>query len=150
MASKGPTRQRLDSHERFDHEVPIMGSSDRAFGLVIGAALAVIGLWPLVTSNRPRGSALALGAVFVLIALARPHLLATLNGAWTRLGVAMHSIISPIVLGLVFYTTLTPIGLLLRMLGKDVIRLKFDRHLSTYWIPRVPPGPPPNTMRRQF
>jgi Saxitoxin biosynthesis operon protein SxtJ len=148
--AKEPSRQRLDSHERFEHQGTTTGSSNRSFGLIIGAALGVIGLWPLVTSNRPRGWALVLGGVFVLTALARPHLLASLNTAWTRLGLAMHRVVSPVVLGLVFYTTLTPIGLLMRMLGKDVLRLKRDPELSTYWIPRVPPGPGSDTMRRQF
>ncbi len=137
-------------HERFDREAPVTGGSNRSFGLVIGAAFAVIGLWPLLGARPPQAWSLALAAVFSLLALGRPQWLAPLNRAWTLLGLAMHRVVSPIVLGLVFYTTVTPIGLLLRALGKDVIPLRFDRSLPTYWIPRVPPGPAPDTMRRQF
>jgi hypothetical protein len=150
MAAPGATRQRLDNHERFDHEEAAAGASDRSFGLVIGAALTTFGLWPLLRANRPWSSLLVLGALFILIALTRPHLLMRLNHAWTRLGLLLHRILSPVVLGLVFYTTLTPIGLILRALGKDVLRLQSDRSVSTYWILRLPPGPPPDTMRRQF
>jgi Saxitoxin biosynthesis operon protein SxtJ len=150
MAAPVAKRERLDLHERFDHQEVAEGGADRSFGLVIGAVLAIFGLWPLLSANRPRLWSLALGAVFIVLALTRPRVLARLNRAWTWVGIGLHRIISPVVLGLVFYTTLTPIGLFLRVLGKDVLRLKFDRSLSTYWILRVPPGPPPDTMRRQF
>jgi hypothetical protein len=53
-------------------------------------------------------------------------------------------------MGLLFYTTVTPTGLIMRLLGKDPLRLQFDRQATTYWIPRCPPGPSPDTMRRQF
>jgi saxitoxin biosynthesis operon SxtJ-like protein len=144
------TETRHDVHERFDGEETVAGASDRSFGVVIGVALLVFGLWPLVRADRPRSSMLALGVLFILIAVTRPRLLARLNQAWTHLGFLLHRIVSPVVLGLLFYTTLTPIAVILRALGKDVLRLKSDRTLSTYWILRVPPGPPPDTMRRQF
>jgi len=142
--------RRPDLHERFDrHEVTTAGS-DRSFGLVIGGAFVIFGLWPVVSANSPRGWSLVLGGVFIVLAVVRPRLLARLNRAWTRLGVALHRVMSPVVLGLVFYTTLTPIGLVLRVLGKDLLRLERDPSLPTYWIARVPPGPAPDTMRRQF
>ncbi len=128
----------------------MVGGSNRSFGLVIAAALAIIGLWPLFTVGRPRLWALGLAVAFVGAALWRPRLLTVLNRGWTLLGAAMHRVVSPVVLGLVFYTTVTPIGLLLRALGKDVLRRRWDGSLTTYWIPRVPPGPAGDTMRRQF
>jgi hypothetical protein len=143
-------RPRSDSHERFDREEATPRGSDRAFGLVIGAAFTILGLWPLLTTGRVRLWALGLAAAFVATALLRPRWLGPLNRVWTRLGLAMHRVVSPVVLGLLFYTTVTPIGLLRRALGKDTLRLRFDPSLPTYWIPRVPPGPAPDTMRRQF
>jgi hypothetical protein len=148
--SPSTKRQRVDVHERFEREEGAAGGSDRSFGLVMGAALAIVGLWPLLHGDRPRGWSLTLAAGFVATALLHPRLLAGLNRAWTWLGLRLHRIVNPIVLGLVFYTTLTPIGVVLRMLGKDVLRLKLDPSAPTYWIPRVPPGPAPDTMRRQF
>jgi len=62
----------------------------------------------------------------------------------------LHACISPVIMGLVFYTTVTPIGLVRRWLGKDPLHLRLDRDAVTYWIERNPPGPPPDTMPRQF
>ena len=62
----------------------------------------------------------------------------------------LHACISPVMMGLVFYTTVTPIGLVRRLLGKDPLRLRLDRDAVTYWIERDPPGPAPDTMPRQF
>jgi hypothetical protein len=138
------------THERLNREEPAAGGSDRSFGLVIGAAFVVIGLWPLLGARGPRLWSLLIAATFVGVALWKPRLLAPLNRGWTRLGLAMHRVTSPVVLGLVFYTTVTPIGLLLRALGKNVLGRRWDASRTTYWIPRVPPGPAGDTMRRQF
>jgi hypothetical protein len=88
--------------------------------------------------------------MFLALALLRPRTLAPLNKLWLMLGLALHACISPVVMTLLFYTTVTPVGLLLRLLGKDVLRLRIDRAGPTYWIERQPPGPAPDTMRRQF
>jgi hypothetical protein len=141
---------RFGIHERLEGDHGTTGGSDRSFGLVIAAALAIIGLWPLLTTGRLRVWALGLAVAFVGAALVRPRVLAPLNRAWTLLGNAMHRVVSPVVLGLVFYTTVTPIALLLRALGKDVLGRRWDGSRTTYWIPRVPPGPAGDTMRRQF
>lgn len=94
--------------------------------------------------------ALVLTAAFFLAALARPRILAPLNRLWLRVGLLLHACLSPVILGLVFYTTVTPIGLVRRLLGADPLRLRLDRDAVTYWIERDPPGPAPDTMRRQF
>lgn len=126
------------------------GSSDRAFGIVFAVVFAVIGLRPVLAGGAIRPWSVALAAVFLAVALLRPRLLAPLNRAWTWLGLLLHHVVNPIVMGVIFYGVVTPIGLLLRMSGKDPLRLRLDRDAATYWIERRPPGPAPGTMRRQF
>jgi hypothetical protein len=77
-------------------------------------------------------------------------MLEPLNRVWSRFGLVLHACISPVIMGLIFYTTVTPIGLVRRWLGADPLRLRLDRDAATYWIERHPPGPAPDTMPRQF
>lgn len=139
-----------ETHERLAVDEVVSGSSNRSFGFTFSVLLACVGLWPLMRGRTVRGWALIVAAAFLLAALARPRVLAPVNRLWLRFGLLLHACISPIIMGLVFYTTLTPIGLVRRMLGKDPLRLRFDRDAVTYWIERHPPGPAPDTMPRQF
>ena len=138
-------------HEEYRREEDGKRPSERSFGLTLGIlALLVAGvmLW-----RQRLVCAVALGAVgalLVLLALVVPAVLRPLNRLWTRFGLLLHAIVTPVVMALLFYLTVTPIGLVMRLLGKDPVRLKFDRAAATYWIVRQPPGPPPETMRRQF
>jgi hypothetical protein len=76
--------------------------------------------------------------------------LSPLNRLWLRLGLLLQRITNPIVLGILFFGTVLPIGLLMRLAGKNPLRLGFDRDARSYWTPRQPPGPAPDTMPRQF
>ena len=89
-------------------------------------------------------------AGFLLVALGFPSILAPLNRLWLRFGLLLHRIVSPLVLGIMFFLVITPMGLLMRAFGKDLLRLKFDRAAASYWIERTPPGPPPESMADQF
>ena len=129
---------------------PKQGSSDRTFGWVMTAFFSLVGLWPLLHGHAWRGWALALAAIFALAAWLMPRLLAPLNRLWTRLGLLLHKITNPIVLGLAFYGVIAPIGLLMRLTGRDPLRLKRDAASASYWIERQPPGPPPSSFPRQF
>ena len=97
-----------------------------------------------------RGWPLGIGVGLLLVALARPRVLAPLNRLWFRLGLLLQGLASPVILGLLFFATVTPIGILMRLVGKTPLRLGFDREATSYWIERQPPGPAPDTMRRQF
>ena len=140
----------VSTHERLDSDEEIKGSSNRAFGLVMAAAFAIGGLAPLVRGHAPRWWCLGITAAFLVVALAKPALLAPLNRLWMAFGLLLHRIVSPVVMGLVFYGVVTPIGLLMRLLGKDLLRLRLDRPGPSYWIERRPPGPAPDSMPRQF
>ena len=138
------------AHEDLTREQYLEGSSDRNFGLVIAGAFLVIAVVPLLHGQTPRWWAMGVAIVFALLALVRPALLAGLNRWWTRLGAFISKMISPIVLGVLFYGVLTPVGAIIRLTGKDPLRLKFDPDADSYWIPRKPPGPPPDSMTNQF
>ncbi len=138
------------THEDLSRHIEIKGGSDRSFGLVFAGFFTLVAaisawrhgwMWPW---------ALPAAGVFAGLALVAPTLLAPLNRGWTRFGVLLSRIMNPIVLGLMFFVTILPIGLLLRAMGKDLLRLKRDPAAASYWIDRTPPGPAPETMRNQF
>jgi Saxitoxin biosynthesis operon protein SxtJ len=137
-------------HEDFSRDVAFKDSSNRTFGFTGAAALSLLGLWPLVQHRPLRPWALALAVVLLVPALVRPQLLGPANRLWLRLGLLMQRLVTPAVMALVFYSTVTPVALVLRLLGKDLLSLQIDRTASTYWIERRPPGPAPDTLRQQF
>lgn len=131
-------------------EEKIKGSSDRMFGLLFAAIFSGFALWPLIHGGKIRFWALSVGAVFMALALAWPRALSRLNRAWMRFGLLLSRIVSPVAIGVVYYLTLVPMGLAMRAWGKNPLRLGFDRAAASYWIPRQPPGPDPQTMNDQF
>jgi hypothetical protein len=138
------------SHEDFSRAEHVQASSDRSFGLVFAGFFAIVTALSLWRSGAWWPYAAPLSAIFAVLALVRPALLAPLNRLWTKFGLLLSKVMNPLILGLLFYTTVVPIGLLMRAFGKDPLRLKFDRAASTYWIAREPPGPPPQSMKNQF
>ena len=143
-------REALNFHEDLKRPVGARGSSDRQFGLVFAAVFALLGLRPLWHGGPAGTSALVVAGLCVLIATIRPAFLHPLNQAWTKLGQLLGRIVNPVVTALLFFLVFTPAGLLMRLLGKDPLRLRPERGASTYWIARQPPGPQPETMSKQF
>jgi hypothetical protein len=137
-------------HESYDHTTAPVGGSDRAFGLVFAIVFLAIGLYPWVFGGGLRGWSIAVSALLVVASLARPTLLAPLNRVWTRFGALLHRVVSPIVLGFMFFAVITPMGVVRRLLVKDPLRLRFDPQAGSYWVPREPPGPPPQSLTNQF
>src|SRR5438309_190610 len=107
-------------HEKFDRHEEVKRSSERSFGLVMAAALTVVTFLPLLREQRgePRWWALAIAVIFIVLALFWQTPLKPLNVAWTKLGVLLYHVVNPIVLGLLFFVTVTPLALLMRALGK--------------------------------
>jgi len=138
------------THEDFSRQEKIKPSSDRSFGLVIATVFLIITFWPLIRGQPVRWWALGVAAVFAALALLWTAALAPLNTGWTKLGVLLYRVVSPIVLGLLFYVAVMPVGLLMRVLGKDPLRLRRDPDAASYWIDRMPPGPAPESMKNQF
>lgn len=138
------------AHEDLTREERVEGSSNRSFGLVFGVVFLLVALWPLFHGQPPRWWSIGVAGVFSLLALLKPALLAAPNRLWTRLGVVLGKVVSPIALGILFYGVFTPMGAVARLIGKDPLRLKFDTTADSYWIPRDPPGPLPKSMTNQF
>jgi len=130
---------------------PAPESSDRSFGFVFAVVSCVIGCWPLVHGEPLRWWALAVAAVFAVLALVRPQLLHLLNRAWLAFGRLLHRIVSPLVMGMLFFAVVTPTGWLMRLRGRDLLSLKRRPDLKSYWIGREPwSQPAPETMKHQF
>lgn len=138
------------AHEDLTRHQHVEGSTDRAFGLVFAGVFLVIAGWPLFHGEAPRWWAAGVAAAFALVALVKPALLAGPNRYWIKLGILLGKVVSPIALGVVFYGAITPLGAVMRLVGKDPLRLKRDPGADSYWIPREPPGPPPDSMTNQF
>ncbi len=120
---------------------PAAEGSDRAFGLVFCAVLALVGLWPLLGGSPPRWPALAASGLFLGLALLAPARLGPLNRLWLRFGRLLHRVMNPVILALLFFGAVLPMALLLRLMGKDLLRLKPDPGAATYWMARRPvPG----------
>jgi hypothetical protein len=125
--------------------------SDRSFGLVFAIVFAVIGLFPLWRLDAPRWWSLAIAAAFALVAVLFPHTLRPLNRAWLAFGRLLHRIVSPLVMGGVFFLAVTPTALIMRLRGRDLLSRKRRPDLSSYWIEREGQAlPPSETMKKQF
>ena len=94
--------------------------------------------------------ALVVGGLFLVVALAAPAVLAPLNRIWTKFGLLISRVTNPIVTALLFFVVFTPFAMVLRMLGKDLLRQKLDPTAKSYWIERTPAGPEPESMVHQF
>lgn len=125
-------------------------ASERAFGVAFAVVFTVIGLFPLIGGGAPRAWALTIAGVLLALALVKPALLAPLNRAWFRVALVLQQGVSLLAMGILFYGVVTPTGLIMRGLGKDLLRLRYDRQANSYWIHRDPPGPPAASMEQQF
>ncbi len=139
----------MSFHEPFKGYRSISQGSNRHLGIAFGAFFALIALWPFLHHREPRYWALLPALAFLGLAAFAPQRLAPLNRLWFKLGLAMHSVMSPFIMGLLFYCAVTPMGLLLRLFNKDLLRLKRSNEPS-YWITREPRGPAAGSMRNQF
>lgn len=140
----------LSTHEDLSRKHSVRGPSDRNFGVVFTIFFLLVGIAPLRKHHPVRLWALVLAAVFLAVVALSPALLRPLNKAWMQLGHLLGKVMTPIVTGLLFFLIFAPAGFLMRRLGKDPLRLSFDKGAKSYWIERLPPGPPPEEMANQF
>jgi len=140
----------MTAHENLNRPDEIQGSSNRSFGLVFASVFFLIGLFPLIRTGGVHLWSLGLGAGFLAVALLWPDLLAPLNRLWMKLGLLLNKLVSPLILGVMFFLVIVPMGLLMRLIGMDLLRLKLQPEAESYWISRTPPGPDPQTMSQQF
>jgi Saxitoxin biosynthesis operon protein SxtJ len=138
--------------EQFGYR-PLAPPTERSFALVFSAFFSLVAVWPVVHGYGVGAGSFYSGAVaaaFLALGLWRPSLLRLPNLWWFRLAILLNRVMSPLVATLLFFCIFAPFGLILRMAGKDLLRLRWDPGASSYWIARDPPGPPASSMRDQF
>ena len=121
-------------------------SSNRSFGIVFFIIFFLVALYPLLTNQEIRLWALIISVIFLILGLLKSKLLTPLNKLWFRFGIFLGKIISPIIMGIIFFLVVTPIGIIMRLLGKDLLNLKYNKEKS-YWIEK---DGPKSKMKNQF
>jgi len=120
--------------------------SNRSFGIVFFVVFLIIATYPLINGDELRLWSLIISIVFLSLGLVNSKILNPLNKLWFKFGIFLGKIISPLVMGIIFFLIVTPIGLLMRLLNKDLLNLKFNNN-NTYWIKKTEPK---SKMKNQF
>jgi hypothetical protein len=128
-------------------KVPVKISSNRSFGFLFFVVFFAISLWPLKSQGDLRLWAFILSLVFLVLGVLNSKFLTPLNKLWFKFGILLGSIVSPIVMGAIFFIIVTPVGLIMRFLGKDLLRINKNKLVSTYWIKR---DKQQSSMKKQF
>ena len=128
-------------------KVSVKMPSNRSFGLLFFIVFLAISLWPLISQEDLRLWAFIIAVIFFVLGILNSKFLTPLNKLWMKFGLFLGSIIAPLVMGVVFFMVVTPVGLIMRFLGKDLLRIKKSKFVSTYWVSREKQN---NTMKRQF
>ncbi|MEM7360356.1 MAG: SxtJ family membrane protein [Pseudomonadota bacterium] len=124
--------------------------SNRTFGLIFAFIFAVIAAFPLLWGNGIRMWAAYIAGGFTAVSLLVPVLLTPLNKLWAKFGMMMHKITNPLLMGLVFYITVLPTGIIMKLLGKDPMRRKKEPEADSYWIKREDGALKPESFDQQF
>jgi len=120
--------------------------NNKGFGLLFFIVFLLISLWPLLKGDNPRIYLLPIAALFLILGILNSKILTPLNKAWIKFGELLGRVIAPIVMLVIFFSILTPIGLLLKLFGKDLLQIKNNKSIKSYWISRKNI----NSMDRQF
>ena len=120
--------------------------SNRSFGIVFFVVFLIIATYPLINGDELKLWSLIISIVFLFLGLVNSKILDPLNKLWFKFGIFLGKIISPLVMGIIFFLVVTPIGLLMRLLNKDLLNLKFNNN-NTYWIKKTEPK---SKMKNQF
>ena len=110
--------------------------NNKGFGLLFFAVFLIIGLWPLINGESPRIVFFIIGLIFLILGLVNSKILTPLNKAWVKFGELLGKIIAPIVMAGVYFIVLTPISIIVRLFGKDLLKVKFSEKSKSYWIKR--------------
>jgi len=139
-----------DLHEDLSRAEAVTGSSDRNFGLTVGTFCILVGGLRHWLDGATAAYWLGAGSALLVLALVVPQSLHVPNRLWIRLGLVLHRVVNPLIMGLLFFLVITPIGLVMRLAGRRQLRLAAEPKRASYWIERRPRGPEQGTMSRQF
>ncbi len=141
----------MSTHEDVGRAHTVQVGSDRSFGIVFTVFCAIVaGVQFWHGSHTAASGWLIAATVFAAFSLVYSRALRPLNILWFKFGMLLHKIVSPVILGILFFAVFTPIGLWMRLIGKRPLSLTYDDNAESYWIPRTPPGPKPGTFKNQF
>jgi len=120
--------------------------SNRSFGIVFFIVFLLISIYPLINQGELRIWSLLISLLFLILGIINSKVLLPLNKVWFKFGIFLGKIISPIIMGIIFFFVVTPIAFLMRILKKDLLNLKYNKN-SSYWIEKTDPK---STMKNQF
>ena len=121
-------------------------SSNRSFGIVFFIVFLIVAIYPLLNNENPRIWSLILSVIFLFLGIINSKILNPLNILWFKFGILLGKIVSPIIMGIIFFIVVTPIGFVMRIIGKDLLNLKFNKGKS-YWVEKTGPK---SKMKNQF
>ena len=140
----------MKTHENIIEKQDIQIGSNKSFGIVFAVVFFVIALWPLMDEGNFRVWALVTGIILFLISFIYPSIYKPFNYIWFKFGLLLGKIVTPLVMGFLYFFTITPTALIMRTLKKRPLDLEFDDSLDSYWKYRDPPGPSSESMKNQF
>ena len=120
--------------------------SNRNFGIVFSIVFLIIAIWPILNQNEIRIWSIIISLIFLILGFINSKFLSPLNKAWFKFGLILGSVIAPIVMGIVFFLVVTPTGLIMKALGKDILALKKNKN-NTYWLEKDNSN---NNLKNQF
>ena len=120
--------------------------SNRSFGIVFFIVFLLIAIYPLINQGEIRVWSVLISLLFLILGIINSKILTPLNKVWFKFGIFLGKIISPIIMGTIFFFVVTPIAFLMRILKKDLLNLKYNKN-SSYWIEKTDPK---STMKNQF
>ena len=129
------------------NHIPTEKSSPRSFGVVFSIVFLIVALYPLINSEGLYIWALVASIIFFFLAFIAPKVLVFPNKLWFKFGLLIGSIVAPIVMAFVYFVTVLPTGLIMRLLGKDLLKQQLDKNAKSYWIERKEPI---GSMKNQF
>ena len=130
----------------FNNNNKIKPGSNKSFGIVFFIVFFIIALYPLIYKEELRIWSLVVSIIFLILGLINSKILSPLNKIWFKFGLFLGRIISPLIMGMIFFFVVTPIGYLMRLIGKDLLNLKYNDN-KTYWIEK---NDPKSKMKNQF
>ena len=122
-------------------------SNNRSFGILFFIVFLILGLYPTLKGNSPNIYFIFISIPFIILGLINSKILTPLNNAWIKLGEILGMVIAPIVMAIIYFFILTPISIVVRIFGKDLLSIKFNKQVNTYWINRKKNI---NSMKKQF
>ena len=129
---------------KLNNEIKI--SSNRNFGIVFFLVFLLIAVYPLTNNEEIKVWSVIISLIFLVLGLSNSKILTPLNKLWFKFGIFLGKIVSPLIMGIIFFLVVTPIGLLMRIFGKDVLNLKYNKNKS-YWIEKKGPK---SRMKNQY